>query len=34
MTHLATEGAMRRAMETIGVLSSVHPGTIRMRVLE
>jgi homoserine dehydrogenase len=32
MTHTTTEGAMRRAMETIGVLSSVHPGSVRMRV--
>jgi homoserine dehydrogenase len=32
MTHSATEGAMRRAMENIGVLSSVHPGSVRMRV--
>ncbi len=32
MTHTTTEGAMRRVMETIGVLSSVHPGSVRMRV--
>ncbi|MGA2620853.1 MAG: homoserine dehydrogenase [Thermoguttaceae bacterium] len=32
MTHTATEGAMRRAMETINCLASLHPGSIRMRV--
>ncbi len=32
MTHTTTEGAVRRAMETITVLSSVHPGSVRMRV--
>ena len=32
MTHTTTEGAVRRAMETISVLSSVHPGSVRMRV--
>ena len=31
MTHNASEGAMRRAMEAINVLSSVHPGSVRMR---
>ena len=34
MTHNASEGAMRRAMEAISVLSSVHPGSVRMRVRE
>lgn len=32
MTHTATEGAMRQAMETINCLASVHPGSVRMRV--
>ncbi len=32
MTHTATEGAMSEALATIDELSSVHPGTIRMRV--
>lgn len=32
MTHSATEGAMCRALEDMDVLSSVHPGSIRMRV--
>jgi homoserine dehydrogenase len=32
MTHTAPEGAVRRAVETISVLSSVHPGSVRMRV--
>jgi homoserine dehydrogenase len=32
MTHSAPEGAMQKALEAIGVLSSVHPGTVRMRV--
>jgi homoserine dehydrogenase len=32
MTHAAPEGAVRRAVETITVLSSVHPGSVRMRV--
>ena len=32
MTHTAAEDAMRRAMETISCLSSVHPGSVRMRV--
>ena len=34
MTHNASEGAMRRAMEAINVLSAVHPGSVRMRVRE
>ena len=32
MTHTAAEDAMRRAIETISCLSSVHPGSVRMRV--
>jgi homoserine dehydrogenase len=32
MTHTATEGGMRQAMETINCLASVHPGSVRMRV--
>jgi homoserine dehydrogenase len=32
MTHTATEGGMRLAMDTIGCLASVHPGSVRMRV--
>jgi homoserine dehydrogenase len=32
MTHTASEGAMRQAMETINCLASVHPGSVRMRV--
>ncbi|MGD0901059.1 MAG: homoserine dehydrogenase [Thermoguttaceae bacterium] len=32
MTHTAAEGAMRKAMETINCLASVHPASIRMRV--
>ena len=32
MTHSATAGAVRQAMDTINCLASVHPGTIRMRV--
>lgn len=32
MTHSATEGAMRQAMETINCLASVHPASVRMRV--
>jgi homoserine dehydrogenase len=32
MTHAAPEGAMQDALQAIGVLSSVHPGTVRMRV--
>jgi homoserine dehydrogenase len=32
MTHTAPEGAMLDALAAINVLSSVHPGTVRMRV--
>jgi homoserine dehydrogenase len=32
MTHSAPEGAMQNALQAIGILSSVHPGTVRMRV--
>ena len=32
MTHSAPEGAMQNALQAIGVLASVHPGTVRMRV--
>jgi homoserine dehydrogenase len=32
MTHSAAEGAMRGALQAIEVLSSVHPGTVRMRI--
>jgi homoserine dehydrogenase len=32
MTHTASEGAMLDALAAINVLSSVHPGTVRMRV--
>jgi hypothetical protein len=32
MTHCASEGAMKNALQAIEVLSSVHPGTVRMRV--
>jgi homoserine dehydrogenase len=32
MTHSAPEGAMRDALQAIEVLSSVHPGTVRMRI--
>jgi homoserine dehydrogenase len=32
MTHFATEGAMQNALQAINILSSVHPGTVRMRV--
>ncbi|MGW8257784.1 MAG: homoserine dehydrogenase [Thermoguttaceae bacterium] len=31
-THTASEGAMQEAIQTINLLSCVHPGTIRMRV--
>jgi homoserine dehydrogenase len=34
MTHSAPEGAMQNALQAIGILSSVHPGTVRMRVRE
>jgi hypothetical protein len=32
MTHTMPEGAMHEAMQTIGQLASVHPGSVRMRV--
>jgi homoserine dehydrogenase len=32
MTHTASEGAMRKAMQTIDCLASVYPGSVRMRV--
>jgi hypothetical protein len=32
MTHTASEGAMRQAMENINRLTTVHAGTVRMRV--
>jgi homoserine dehydrogenase len=32
MTHATTEGAVRKALETIDRLSFVRPGTVRMRV--
>ena len=32
MTHTSPEGAMLKAMKTIGQLACVHPGTVRMRV--
>jgi homoserine dehydrogenase len=32
MTHTASEGAMREAMNTINCLASVYPGSVRMRV--
>jgi homoserine dehydrogenase len=32
MTHTATEGAIRRALEAINCLAAVHPGSVRMRV--
>jgi homoserine dehydrogenase len=32
MTHCAPEGAMQNALQAINVLSSVHPGTVRMRI--
>jgi homoserine dehydrogenase len=32
MTHNATEGAVQEALQAIGRLASVHPGTVRMRV--
>ncbi|MGA2035595.1 MAG: homoserine dehydrogenase [Thermoguttaceae bacterium] len=32
MTHVAAEGAVQKALETINCLASVHPGSVRMRV--
>ncbi|MEN6496996.1 MAG: homoserine dehydrogenase [Thermoguttaceae bacterium] len=32
MTHNASEGAVRKAVQSIDTLKSVHPGTVRMRV--
>jgi homoserine dehydrogenase len=32
MTHSAQEGAVQKALQAISVLSSVHPGTVRMRI--
>jgi homoserine dehydrogenase len=32
MTHSAPEGAMQNALKAIEVLSSVHPGTVKMRI--
>ncbi len=32
MTHSAPEGAVNEALETIGRLACLHPGSIRMRV--
>ena len=32
MTHTSSEGAMRQATDAISCLSSIHPGSVRMRV--